>query len=768
MMDDAAALPVPVRRRHRVFATLLVSWCLIVAVVYLLDTEGLGGMVLTLTTAGLYLAMAAGPLIRRTRPKRLWFMVSTAGAFFASTVLQDWVEWRLGPFEYSDVVFLLGYAALLFWITLLARETSDPVSNSVARLDTAAACVGVALASWALLLAPLGTLADVVTGVVWALYPPLDIALLVLCVHLAVKLRRVPRPLQYLIAAAVILAVTDTIYAVLEVREAEAYDIPVLEVGLFAAAVLLALTFTDARIGELTPRRGGVEENRFRRSSAAIVFVVLPVVASAATPEVGVVDYVVRTVLVAVLLALIFARLSVTIAALSAAHAESRHRATHDPLTGLVNRSALVDAIGSRLREDAAAGRHTILMFLDCDDFKFVNDTWGHPAGDTLLIDVATRLRAAVRADDVVARHGGDEFVILASGRGPGDGVALADRVRTLFDAPLRISETRTHPMTPSLGVSVVAPDDGCTAEDLIGRADAAMYVGKQQGRGRWVLFDDAMSHEVRLRQVVGETLAAGLDLDHVDVRLHPVMGGDHYDGVHGWEAVARWQDPVLGEVDPEMFRPVADELGLTGPLEEHLVLTACRRLASLHAAGADPDSWISIGVSLARVLDPDFVPMTRAALAETRLDPRLLHVEIEESPRIADSAAAVAALRALRETGVRVYVCDFGTGKTSLQTVLRTPFDGVKLSPQLVDRLGKDEVARRHVAVVLALLTDLGVGDVIAEAVDEPDQASVLAELRCPHVQGALYPPGGGQDLAVAEGTSPSDNSRAEVADPV
>ena len=450
---------------------------------YLLDPEGPTGYVRLVVNTGAFLAVALGPVLRGVRPRRVWFLVVLAGLLLAASNAEEFepfASWHAGPFEYTDVMFLSGCLALLGWTALLTRLVND--RDRSALLDTGAACVGAVLTIWTTTLAQLATTDDLASGIVWAAYPPLDVALLGFAVHLGIALRRVPIPLRWLAAGFTLWLITDTIYAIQQVRLDEGYDVPALEVLYLVSHLCLARGMTHPRLAELCPPpESRVRSTTVGRRVAVILSTVLPALLSAAIPEVGTPDLIVRTVLLAVLLILLYVRITRTMDALARARSESHWRATHDPLTGLLNRAALFDAVTEALTRDATAGRSTVVLFVDCDDFKRVNDTWGHLAGDLLLLDLAERFPTVLRPEEKAARNGGDEFVVVSSASCPSEVEDLGRRVRSAFDAPLRVRPDRVHPMTPSIGIAAALPQEHCTTEELLGRADAATELGRRR-----------------------------------------------------------------------------------------------------------------------------------------------------------------------------------------------------------------------------------------------------------------------------------------------
>lgn len=356
-----------------------------------------------------------------------------------------------------------------------------------------------------------------------------------------------------------------------------------------------------------------------------------PAIPSTAIPTTGTTDTVVRTTLVAALLVLLIARLWRTLTALSGAEADSHHRATHDELTGLLNRAALVETL-EILDRNAREQQSTAVLFFDCDDFKYVNDTWGHHAGDTLLRDIAARLPERLGPTHVLGRQGGDEFVVLAAVRDSSEAVALAHAVEAFFGEPLRILPGRVHTVTSSIGVAVVGPGRATTTEDLLGKAGLAMYEAEAEARNRCVVFDEDLAQRSRIRSAVGDRLEEAVRLDVFGLQLQPVMGGERYETIIGWEALARWRDEDLGNVPPGVFVPLAEQLGLIADLGEAVLRRACRDLARLRRSSGNENLAVFVNESPAQLLRADFTDVARGALAEADLPGPCLRLEVTET----------------------------------------------------------------------------------------------------------------------------------------
>jgi diguanylate cyclase (GGDEF)-like protein len=417
--------------------------------------------------------------------------------------------------------------------------------------------------------------------------------------------------------------------------------------------------------------------------------------------------------------------------------AELAHAATHDPLTGLPNRSLFLDrlamAIGRAERQQGAAG---VLLF-DLDRFKVVNDSLGHAAGDQLLVQVADRLRQIVRPGDTVARLGGDEFIMVCEDlNGEIDAIGIADRVAEALDAPFGLDEAEVT-VAASVGIAV-ASGPGRDPASLVRDADAAMYRAKERGRNRWELFDETL----RTRAVERLSLETDLRraLDHHELRLHlqPIVSVPTGEVV-GAEALVRWERDDLGLAAPADFIRVAEETGLVVAVGEWVLGEACRQI---RAGTLDVDGrelTVSINVSARQLGQRDMLRTIQTVLDDAAVDPRRISLEITESVLMEDVESAVAVLEELRSLGMQLWVDDFGTGYSSLAYLRRLPIHGLKIDRSFVAGLTKGAEDSAIAAGVVSLAHSLGLA-ALAEGVETPEQLEKLSELGCDLAQGYYW----------------------------
>jgi len=413
-----------------------------------------------------------------------------------------------------------------------------------------------------------------------------------------------------------------------------------------------------------------------------------------------------------------------------------RHQALHDALTGLPNRALLDDRMSHALTVARARGGTVAVLFLDLDRFKVLNDAAGHAAGDVVLVEVAQRLRDAVRPQDTVARFGGDEFVVLCETGGLVTAQHVAERLHESLSHPFH-TEGPARFLAASVGIAVA--DGDSTAADLLRDADAAMYRAKDRGRGRTAVFDADIRVRASARLEATTALRRALSEGELRVHYQPVV--DLADQrLLGFEALVRWQHPEAGLLGPGAFVPDAEENGLVVPLGEWVLRTAMaqsRRWAVAGAAATPPH--ISVNLSARQLEGPGLAGMIAAALDANAFSAAALTLEITESVVMKDVLRSVEHLRALRDIGVDLSIDDFGTGYSSLVYLKRLPVTTLKIDQEFVDGLGQDPHDSAIVAAVIALARALGLR-VIAEGVETPRQLAELRRLGCDAAQGFLF----------------------------
>jgi diguanylate cyclase (GGDEF)-like protein len=406
------------------------------------------------------------------------------------------------------------------------------------------------------------------------------------------------------------------------------------------------------------------------------------------------------------------------------------HQSLHDPLTGLPNRVLLADRLNLALMRErrSESGAVTAVLFIDLDNFKLVNDSLGHRAGDELLVEVARRLDGLARGHDTVARFGGDEFVVLAENLPSGrHAMEIAARILEGLSQPV-VAGRRTVDVHASVGVAV--SESGDDADSLLRNADAAMYSAKDAGRGRVEVYDRALGEQVRERLELEQALRHALERDELRVHYQPKV--NLADGtVVGAEALVRWEHPTRGLLGPFEFIGLAEETGLIVPLGRWVLEQACHQAQEWGGS-----LLMSVNLSRRQLDQPDVVDMVRDTLAATGLRAEHLCLEVTETAVMADVALAVQTLEQLKQLGVKIAIDDFGVGFSSLsQLTDLPPVDILKVDRSFVDGIeGHDR--RAVVAAILALARTLDL-TAVAEGIEHAAQVTALTELGCEIGQG-------------------------------
>jgi diguanylate cyclase (GGDEF)-like protein/PAS domain S-box-containing protein len=416
--------------------------------------------------------------------------------------------------------------------------------------------------------------------------------------------------------------------------------------------------------------------------------------------------------------------------------AELAHQAFHDPVTGLANRSMFAEQVRQALARARREDRTPAVIFLDLDDFKTVNDSLGHAAGDEVLVEFARRLDDSIRGADVAARFGGDEFAVLLDDVTATQAAAdAAQRILELLARPMQAGH-RQVTLSGSIGISIFGTDDTRDADELIRDADAAMYIAKRDGKSGYRLFEPAMHAGVVARLELRTDLQRALATDQFELHYQPVIRLS--DGsVSGVEALLRWRHPEKGLISPVEFIPIAEETGLIIPIGRWVLREGCRHGRRLMA----PDGRllrISINLSLRQIQDSDIVADVRDALEEAGLGPERLTLEITESVLMDDTELAVSRLRDLKALGVTLALDDFGTGYSSLSYLSRFPVDILKMDRSFLSD-GSTPEAHTLANAVVGLGATLSL-EVVAEGIEELEQAETLRELGCDLGQGFLF----------------------------
>ncbi len=412
------------------------------------------------------------------------------------------------------------------------------------------------------------------------------------------------------------------------------------------------------------------------------------------------------------------------------------HQAQYDSLTGLPNRVLALDRLSQAMLAAHRGDTHVVLIFLDLDDFKKVNDTLGHPVGDALLVQAARRLRQAVRAEDTVARLGGDEFLVILGGlESPEDAEAIADKIVRAFAPSFDIGESELV-VTPSMGLAVY-PEDGDDPSMLLRNADLAMYDAKEAGRNTYRYFNQQVHDSSVRRLAIERQLRNAVARDEFRLVYQPLVATASQQ-VIGAEALLRWLSPDDGLLTPEHFITVAEHTGLIVEIGDWVLRSACAQLRAWHAMG-----WrhltMAVNVSPRQFRGEHLLVSVRDCLAANALPAGSLQIEVTEGLLIRNQPEVRETLVALSELGVQLAMDDFGTGYSSLSYLKRFPFDALKIDRVFIRDLASDPDDRALVTAAIRMGKGLGLS-VVAEGVETESQLAFLSDQDCDVVQGFLF----------------------------
>lgn len=410
--------------------------------------------------------------------------------------------------------------------------------------------------------------------------------------------------------------------------------------------------------------------------------------------------------------------------------------AYHDVLTHLPNRKLFTDRLRHALTRAKRAGKSVAVMFIDVDHFKTINDTFGHTAGDELLLEMAGRLRECVREDDTVARMGGDEFaIILAELRQAPDAMFVAQKILEAAQEPLSIAGVSLV-VTVSIGISIY-PVDGVDPESLLRNADSAMYRAKEGGRNNYQLCTDEMKRRALERLAVERRLRTAVNDGQLLLVYQPQINLVSGRTI-GVEALVRWNDPERGIVEPASFIPIAEETRLIVPLGEWVLRTACKQMKEWQDRGAGPIR-VAVNLSARQFQQHDLELMVRAALEDSGLGASSLELEITETTAMQNAESTVETLHALRRIGAGISIDDFGMGYSSLNYLKRFPISAVKIDRAFVNDLSSNDGDAAIVSAVISMARSLRLR-VVAEGVETAEQLAFLRAKECDEAQGFYF----------------------------
>ncbi len=419
----------------------------------------------------------------------------------------------------------------------------------------------------------------------------------------------------------------------------------------------------------------------------------------------------------------------------SASAQQAGYQALHDPLTGLPNRFLLLDRIANALARRRPPGHAVVLLVFDLDDFRRVNDSLGHSAGDQVLIALADRLRQIVRGGDSVAHLGFDEFAILFEAKNAEEARHAAKRILGDLIQPFSLAEGREVRFTATVGIAMDYSNQ-THPEDLVRNAATALHDAKSRGKAQVAFFEASMHSSALKRLDLEHELRKAVEKGELDVYLQPLMDLSDL-SVHGFEALVRWHHPERGLIPAASFVPLAEEAGLVPKIDRMVLQKTCTSVNELNSGvlAARPAA-AHVNLSPNTIRESDFVPNLALDLTESGFDPQQLVLEITESVMMPNVEQAASKIRAVKSLGVRLALDDFGTGYSSLSYLRSFPVDVVKIDKVFIDEIEKDEGASALVQAILRL----GLGltfDVVAEGIETEGQMTSLIDLGCRYGQG-------------------------------
>ncbi|MGI9598450.1 MAG: GNAT family N-acetyltransferase [Acidimicrobiales bacterium] len=679
--------------------------------------------------------------IWKNRPKPiapwLWFAGGLA-SFLTADVIYYIIELQSGesgpPFpNLADGFYLAMYPLMIIGLIKMVNEVA-PGRSRASFID--AAVVGIAMfgTMWVLFVddffvsdTSFGALA-VSLG-----YPVMDVALLAVAARLVVTVHLKHPPFAFIVTAIGSLAVADTGYQIYLVNGT-------FKTGLFIDAfwLMFYVGFSIAALHPTVSRRPPEPEDQDRLTPIQLIIMF---VATLSVPLIdlfwgNLADRVVTLAASAVLFMLILTRVFDLMKTVEKGKDRLRHDAEHDSLTGLANRVLFAERTKAALAKNDYS--HPVaVLFIDLDDFKTVNDSLGHQAGDQLLAEVATRLGTVVRDGDTVARFGGDEFaVLLESAVDRRDATNVARRALESLGDPIDLGDRSVRAMA-SIGIAI--DNDGSSDVDSIMRnADVAMYLSKSRGKGRFEIFEPEMHEEAMERLDLKADLQRALEDKQFQLHYQPIF--DLKTGkVRLVEALIRWKHPDRGMIQPDRFIALAEENGMIVPIGDWVIREACRQAALWHKIPGCEDISVSVNLSMRQLQDDQLINSLTNAIAASGIAANRLVLEITESMLAIDADLSVGILGQLKTIGVKLAIDDFGTGYSSFSYLKAYPVDCIKIDRSFINELHRSSTSSALVEAIVNLSRALG-AYTVAEGIEYSDQAGILRKLGCDRGQGFYY----------------------------
>jgi diguanylate cyclase (GGDEF)-like protein len=724
---------------------LVIGGAVVVAAEALPVPQVVTDVVYCLLSLGVAVAVAVG--IRRHRPHAAvaWTLMAVGqGLWVVADALFYWqldVRHDDAFPSIADAFYLAGYPVLALSLALLVRGRSGTRRDVGPILDSATVTAGLGLLSWMLIARPTISSLHHSFGAasVAAAYPVMDILLVGALVRLVSSPGGRSTAFRLLMAALLLLIAADTLSAAFDLYASNEFA-GVDYLWLFSyvawAAAALHPSMTELSVPVTQPalRFRGV-----RLLSVVLATLIAPSILAVhqiAGVPVDVWAVIIGTV---VMFLLVVMRMNLSIEQIAAAHEalealqdELAVQATHDPMTGLVNRTQSMRLLAGALGRSRRRGTDVGLLFIDLDGFKDVNDNHGHRSGDVVLQRVAERMTREIRDGDFVGRLGGDEFVVGVEDVADEDAVvALANRLIAAASAPVTVDETHTVRVGASVGIALGRGGE-TDVESLLHEADVAVYQAKAAGRGCVMLFDGQARAALRQRLDTERALVHAIVADELVLHYQPIVNLAT-GRIDGYEALVRWDRPGVGLLHPAQFLHVAESSDLICDLDAWVLRAAVAQLARWNQERGDRELEVAVNVSGRHISQARVQHDVAMALREATVDPGQLVVEVTETA-LMDGTAAATNLEALRRMGVVISLDDFGTGYQSSAQLSRLPVDVLKIDRRYVD--ASTASARSLLELMVKAAHAFGVR-VVAEGVEHPDQLDLVRRLGCEHAQG-------------------------------